>query len=98
MRSDTVLLIVSAALVLLTAACDLAPSQPPVDPAAIGLQSGDLPSTFQRCRPSGDLDAYLGFLKHRIRAAHEAAGYCQARLEGIEPHALLSGVCGLARR
>ena len=44
---------------VLLAACQAVGPLAPKDPAQIGLRSGDLPSTLQRCPGSGDLAGYL---------------------------------------
>ncbi|HLH70195.1 MAG TPA: hypothetical protein VKY90_14555 [Candidatus Dormibacteraeota bacterium] len=46
-------------LVAILAACQAIGPLAPKNPTEIGLRSGDLPSTLQRCPGSGDLTSYL---------------------------------------
>ena len=64
MRWHRYTLAASALAWLSVAACDS--SGPPAlpNPSEISLQPGDLPSDFQRCQASGDIDRYLKVLQH----------------------------------
>jgi hypothetical protein len=90
MGSRTFALVASALLGFLAVSCDLAPSPAPVDPTAVGLQSGDLPAPLHRCRPSGDVDGYLRFLKDRNRPAYDelAANWRDLQAHGAAKGAL----------
>lgn len=64
-------LVASALIGLTLVACDATGAHGQPDPAAIGLQSGDLPGEFERCSSSGEIGSYLRVLQARNQTARD---------------------------
>ena len=71
MRRRTSALVASILIGLTLAACDGTGAHGQPDPAAIGLQSGDLPGEFQRCSSSSEIGSYLRVLQARNQTARD---------------------------